>query len=300
MSRPASHLHAIFYALAGFFCWTCGDMFLKLANLMGLPKYEIMIVGGLGGMLSISLFLALRGELKKLRPKRFGGLAALGVLIFFNYICWQYALSYLPLANFYTILFLAPAMVAVLAALFLREKLDWRKSAAIAAGFAGVVISVNPALLLEGRISWIGYAAAFSGMLILSTQQIGMRLMGARESHECVAFYPRSAVILAGLIGIAIWGYEPMPWQGFVYALASGVVGGFGWLPMARAYKLAPAATVSPFHYSQIVTGALVGYLVWHNVPDLHLVAGAVVIIASGLYIIEHVRRAALAEKSPV
>jgi drug/metabolite transporter (DMT)-like permease len=69
---------------------------------------------------------------------------------------------------------------------------------------------------------------------------------------------------------------------------------------MAQAYKLAPAATVAPFHYSQIITGGLIGYFIWHDVPSLHLLIGAIIIIASGLYIATHARRAGQLAKTLV
>jgi drug/metabolite transporter (DMT)-like permease len=80
----------------------------------------------------------------------------------------------------------------------------------------------------------------------------------------------------------------------------TGFTGGIAWLLMTAAYKHAPAATISPFHYSQIITGALLGYLIWHDVPTLHLMLGGTVIIGSGLYIAAHARKAGKAPLAPI
>ena len=61
---------------------------------------------------------------------------------------------------------------------------------------------------------------------------------------------------------------------------------------MAHAYKLAPAATVAPFMYSEIISGGLVGYFIWHDVPTPRLLTGAAIVIASGIYIVTHAHRA--------
>jgi drug/metabolite transporter (DMT)-like permease len=68
-------------------------------------------------------------------------------------------------------------------------------------------------------------------------------------------------------------------------------LGSFGWVVMSKAYKNAPAAAVAPFHYSQMLMGALLGFLIWGDVPNRYLIGGACIIIASGIYLVRHERR---------
>ncbi len=291
MKKPSSHLRAIGLALTGFALWVGGDMFMKLAGETGAPKYEIMMIGGFGGMAVIFCITALRRQIGALRPKKHRALAALALMFFLNYMIWLKVLAHLPLANFYTVIFLAPTVAAIFAAVFMKEPLSLAKILAIIAGFIGVVIAVNPVALLHDREDWVSYGMAFLGMLSIVTQMLMMRFIGNHESRESTAFYPRIGAVIGGLILALIGGFEPIGAKTVVYSLATGAVGGMGWMCMAQAYKLAPAATVAPFHYSQIITGALLGYLIWHDIPSAHLLTGAAIIISSGLYIVTHARK---------
>lgn len=299
-SSPSKHLRAISYALAGFSFWVFGDVFMKLAVESGVPKYEVMSLGGFGGLVSLFLIYSLRGEVSTLRVKRVKPLLFLGLLFFMNYIVWVTALARLPLANFYTIIFLAPTVGSIVAALFLKEKLSFIKILAIVAGFIGVVIAVNPSTIINDRNDWISYGVAFMGMLIIVAQMLTMRSVGDSISREAIAFYPRIAAVIGGGCLVFIHGFAMPTPTGLLLSFLTGFVGSLGWLFMAQAYKLAPAATVAPFHYSQIITGGIMGFIIWHDVPSLHLLAGATIIIASGLYIVSHARKAGQLAKTLV
>jgi len=275
-------------------------MFMKLAKETGTPGPQIMAIAGFTGMAALFLLTALRGGIHHLRPKKPRVLVALGLMFLLNYMVWLIALARLPLANFYTVIFLAPTVGAIFAAIFLREALNLQKILAIIAGFVGVVIAVNPTQLFHDKSYWLGYAATLFGMFVIVTQMLTMRYAGNHESRESIAFYPRIAAVLGGVVGMILWGVEPMTMKGLLYSILTGSLGGFGWMCMAQAYKLAPAATIAPFHYSQIISGAFFGYLIWHDIPSFHLLCGALIIIGSGLYIVTHARKAGQLAKTLV
>lgn len=299
-SSPAYPIRAVLFALAGFTLWVIGDAFMKLAGDQKAPYYEIMVIGGLGGLVSILSATLLRGNRSVLRPRKIKVLFLLGVMFFLSYFCWLKALAHLSLANFYVFLFLSPTLVAFLASVLLKESLGWQKVIAILAGFVGVVIAVNPTQLFSANQNWGSYAAAIAGTLIVVSQQLILRFMAQHETRESSAFYPRFGPILGGGLIILIYGFDPLTPQAVFYSLMSGATGGIGWVFMAQAYKLAPAASVSPFHYSQIISGALIGYFVWDNIPTVHMLLGASVIILSGLYMVQHSHKAAKIANSPV
>ena len=136
-------MRAILYALAGFTCWVISDTLLKLLGEL-VPKYELMAVSSIGGMAIISGFSWFRGGIEKLRPHGWKGLLTLGILHLANFSFWVMALPHLPLANLYTVAFLSPIVVSILAAVVLREHFNWKHGLAIVAGFIGVIIAVNP------------------------------------------------------------------------------------------------------------------------------------------------------------
>ena len=293
MSSLHPHLRAIFYALLGFAGWVTADSCMKLAAELGVAKYELMAVAGPIGMAAIFIVTLLRGDLVKLKPHRPMGLALLALLFLFNYVCFITALPHMPLADFYTIIFMAPIIIAILAVVFLHEKINWQKALAIGAGFAGVIIAINPAGLFSGEKDWISRGMTVLGMLSMSVQMLMLRILGTHESRESMAFYPRLGAFVGGCIGIAIYGLEPMAAKAVFYSIMTGIFGSIGWLFVAQAYRLAPAATVAPFQYSELLFGAIFGYFIWHDVPNGHVLLGAAIIVAAGIYIVRHAHRAA-------
>jgi drug/metabolite transporter (DMT)-like permease len=294
VNQPVHYVRAISYALGGFCLWVFSDTCMKLAGEMDIPKYQIMSVSSVGGIGIIFAFAALRGGIGKLRPKKFGGLLTLGLLHLCTFTLWLSALRHLPLANAYTVAFLLPMVVAILAALFLHEHFNWKHGLAIIIGFGGVAIAVNPMQLIEhGSSTWISYSFVFASMLTMSVQMLVLRIIGPQESRECAAFYPRVIILIGSAIAGVFFGFTAMPFSGILYSMASGGFGSLGWLFMAQAYKLAPAAIVAPFQYSEIIFGVLIGYLIWHDVPSAHVIIGVLIIIASGIYIITHARKSA-------
>ena len=289
-----SYIKAIIFALAGFTCWVMSDMFLKLIGASNVPKYELMAVSSIGGMAIIFAVAAWRGDIKRLKPRKWIGLLILGILHLLNFLCWFLAISHLQLTSMYTITFMCPMIIAILAAFFLSEKFSWKHGLAIVIGFVGVTIAVNPTQLFSAGGHWRGYSYVFFASLLTSVMMVILRILGPRENREATAFYPRVVIFIGTIIAGAVMGFHPMPFKIIGLAFISGAVGSLGWLLMAQAYKLAPAATVAPFQYSQIVTGALVGYFIWHDLPNIHTLIGAAIIIASGIYIITHARKSAL------
>ena len=300
MTKPvlpeAAHpLRAIAFALTGFTCWAISDSINKLVLSMNVPNYQMMAINGMSGMLMIALVVYARGDRRKLKPRRLLPLLGYGLLLPINFCIILVALRYLSLTSFYAISFAAPLCVAGLSALFLREKLDGRKLGAIIAGFTGVLIAVNPMHIMDDRSTSIGILAAAVATLVFAVQQLLMRRLSRHETQESVAFYPRFVTITAGIIGIIIFGTHSITPSAIAYNCMAGCIGGFGWLCMAHAYKHATASTVAPFHYSQIISGAVIGYLVWGDVPKWNTVLGVAVIIASGIYIINHTRKKSIA-----
>jgi drug/metabolite transporter (DMT)-like permease len=289
-----AHLRAIVFAITGYAFWTLSDSFLKLAAGTGAARHEIMFFGGLSGMITISAVALLQGKVENLRPKKFGGLFVLGILYMLNVLAIIVCLRHLPLADFYVIIFMAPMMIALLAALFMKEYLSWTQGLAILAGFGGVIIAVDPVHLLGTGGDIFSYGVAFASLLLFTAQMLILRFVGRIETRECMALATRTVSVLGTLAVCLFWHFELMPAEGLLYSLSSGFLGSLGWLCMAHSYKLAPAATVAPFQYVQLIVGAVVGYLVWRDIPTPHVILGAAVIVASGLYIANHTRKAVL------
>jgi drug/metabolite transporter (DMT)-like permease len=198
-----------------------------------------------------------------------------------------WALQYLQLTVTASIFFLVPILVALLSAPLLGEKLDTRRWAAILAGFVGVLVVVRPG------------SAAFHPAILLSLANAVLyasfnmmtRKLAAYDPPETIQFLPALvATVLLAPFALAAW---QSPAGGFEWLLLClmGIFGGTGHYLLAMAHRYAPASTLAPFLYQQILYMALFGYLVFGNVPDKGTWIGAAIVVASGLYLFTRERR---------
>lgn len=192
------------------------------------------------------------------------------------------AISVIPLANAYTVTFIAPLLVTLLSIPVLGEHVGWRRGSAIVVGFVGVLVVLRPGLDVM-------HPAAFL-LLITATcfalYQIITRVMsaGTDETPLTMLFYLALVGTLV-LSAVVPFYWQPVAPSDWPWMAAMGVLGGTGHLLLIRALRLAPASLISPFTYTQLVWGLLLGYLVFADLPDLWTLVGCVVIVASGLYV---------------
>lgn len=283
MKFSLSDRGAIGFAVAGFTFWVLADTCIKLVGQSALPAYEI--IGFLG--LFIAAFLLayglLRRQVRTLWPQHPGRQFVRSCLDLGNNLCVVVALRHLSLTLFYILVFLAPMVTAVLGALFLREHMTWRRAAAVLTGFAGVVIAVNPfGSARQG--DWIGYAACMVCVACFSVNMVWSRVLTQTEPAESLTFF-------SGLV-MTVWGFglmlihaAPLTARLSAGLCAMGIFCALGSLCFFVALRHTTAATVAQYHYTQLLTGALLAYLIWHTRPTPFVVLGAVLIVASGMYI---------------
>jgi drug/metabolite transporter (DMT)-like permease len=283
MKSHPSHQRAMSLALAGFTLWVLTDTAIKLVGQTGLPWYEVLAFLGL----FMALFLVARGllrrDLQALRPHQLRPQLLRSALDLGNNICVIIALRHLTLTLFYILIFLAPITVALLSSLFLRERLSWRKLLAILSGFAGVVIAVHP---WHGsrEADPIGYTACLVCVACFSTNIVWSRVLTQTENPESLTLFSGGVMALVGF-GLMLVHAAPLNARLTALLVAMGVLCATGSLCFFVALRDTAAANVSQLHYTQLITGALMAWLVWRQVPGLDTILGAVLIIASGLYI---------------
>ena len=159
--EQVSDLKAIGFALAGFTFWVLTDTFVKIVGQSGLPPYEMVAFLGLFMAVFLAIYGFARGQQHLLRPHRLSRQVARACLDMTNNVCVVIALRHLTLTIFYILIFMAPIVTSLLSAIFLREGVPWQRAAAIATGFAGVMVAVHPWTgAREG--DWIGSPLAWS------------------------------------------------------------------------------------------------------------------------------------------
>jgi drug/metabolite transporter (DMT)-like permease len=289
MKANPSHLRAMALALAGFTLWVLTDTAIKVVGQTGLPWYEVLAFLGL----FMAVFLFARGlvrhDLRALRPHRLRPQFLRSGLDLGNNICVIVALRHLTLTLFYILIFLAPITVALLSSLFLRERISWRKLLAILAGFAGVVIAVHP-WGGSRQADWIGYTACFVCVACFSANIVWSRVLTQTENPESLTLFSGAVMTVVGFsLMLASTVMHPhatllTPRIGALL-VGMGILCATGSLCFFVALRDTAAANVSQLHYTQLITGALMAWLVWHQAPGLSTVLGAGLILVSGLYI---------------
>lgn len=206
-----------------------------------------------------------------------------------------YAFSVLPLAQTYAILFATPLLITLLAIPLLGEKVGLRRGLAVLAGLIGVLIVLRPG---AEPIS-LGHLAALTAAVCSSLASVVVRKIGARERSVVLLLYPMVANFV--VLGLALpLVYRPMP---ITHVGMLGIIAAFGFvatLLTIAAYRRAEAVIVAPMQYSQMIWAAVYGYLIFGETPDEYTLAGAAVIIASGLYIVMREGTARVSDHRPV
>ena len=192
------------------------------------------------------------------------------------------ALRYLQLDEAVAIIFMAPFLVAALSGPMLGEWIGWQRWIAIVVAFCGVLViarpglgGIHPAALLTAASS-VCYA-----LYILMT-----RLLARTDSNETTLFYSNTVGSVVMSIAVPFVWVTPEGSFNIFLMLMLGVFGGFGHYLLIKAHRLAPAGVLGPFVYIQIVSMTLLGYLVFRDVPNHWTLAGAAIIVASGLYLL--------------
>jgi drug/metabolite transporter (DMT)-like permease len=194
---------------------------------------------------------------------------------------FYWAISVLPLADVSAIYLASPIYVTGLSALFLGERVGWRRWAAVLVGFVGVLIALRPG---EAKLSMYALVALM-GSLSLSMSLVVTRRLRRVPNIVLVASQMAGLMLLMGTTAPGwVW---PTPVQAGLMVLI-GVVSMAGFLCMYRGLQLAFASVVVPFQYTSIIWAGLLGYLVFGDMPGASTLTGAAVIVGAGVFIMLH------------
>ncbi len=217
--------------------------------------------------------------------------------------CFFAAVRHMPIANAISIFFVEPFILTLLGALVLGEAVGWRRLAACAVGFAGALIVIRPSFSELGPVTLLPLATAFLfAIYMLLTRAMSQRMHPLTlQAHTALA---ATALILPPLVlldgsGLALW--DPV-WPGAraLWTLAGvGLVATVSHLFITYALRFAPAATIAPLQYLEIIGATAVGYLAFGDFPQPLTWLGIAVIVASGLYVFTRERQLGKRPKAP-
>ena len=291
LAKPTA-LHGIYLKMTALVLFCTMDAMVKaLGGTYG--SFQLMLFRSAIALIPVSVLIWQAGGLKIVKANRPWLQAARVAVGFGSLLGFFYVFPRMPLVDAYAISFAAPLFMVALSVPLLGEPVGWRRWTAVAVGFVGVLIMLDPWGMEFHPISLILLAATFC--YALST--ILVRLL-SRHDHDVVTLF-WFAFVSSGLsvVGaIPEWKWPPaMDW---LWLIVLGLLGGFAQILITRAWRLAPAAVLAPFDYTSIVLAVLFGYLWFQEEPSWTVWYGLPLVIGSGLYIL-HRERVRARQKVP-
>lgn len=277
---------AVALALIGGAVLTLNDAVIKTL-VHSFPTGQVLCLRGLFVFLPILFFAWRAGGLHRLRINSLKGQSVRGVCVIASAFLFVTGLQFLPLADIIAITFAGPLFVTAMAPVMLGEHVGWRRWSAVLIGFVGVMFIVRPT---GEAIQWAALlplgAAVFGGMRDLITRKIS-----ATETSEAVLFVTTAVVMLSGLATFPFGNWQPVTLEHLGLFLASGLLIGLAHFCLIESFRLGEAALVAPFKYGNLLWATLFGFLFFGHLPDWQTIAGAVVVVVSGLYILNREQR---------
>ncbi len=197
------------------------------------------------------------------------------------------ALRYMQLDEVLSIIFTFPFIVAIAAGPLLGEWIGWRRWSAICFGFAGVLVITRPGFGAVHPAALFSLAATICyGIYAVLT-----RIVSRVDSNQTSLFYNNFIGALLVLPVIPFVWQAPADWTVALLLVATGILGSLGHFCLIAGHRLAPASVLSPFIYTQLIWVVILGYVVFDHVPNGWTIAGATMVIGSGLYLLYRERQ---------
>jgi len=199
----------------------------------------------------------------------------------FSQTCPIIAFSLMPLASVVAINFSSPLFTTLVAILLLNEKVGFARWLALIVGFLGVLIVTNPG----ADTFQVGALFALANAMIYGSVTAAVRGMTATESAETLLMYQLLLITIFFSLMLPFGFAVPTAWD-TGWMLFNGLTNAIGQYWWTRALHLAPASAVTPFFYLSLIWAALLGYVVWGDLPTVGLLVGSSVVVGSGLFLL--------------
>ena len=257
--------------------------------------YQLLFLRSVFSLAPVAVLVRRAGVRRTLATKNLRALFARSMLLFMAFSSWVAALDMVPLADMVAVGMSMPLVVTAFGALFLGERVEYRRWAAIVAGFAGVLLIVGP----SGKFPLAATMLAASSVVFFGMAFVRTRRLGVTESAETMVLFQVCVNIVgSGLVLLLLPDLWLVPstvdWGLFA---ATGLCAGLAQFCMTSAFRSAPLSVVAPFEYFALIWAVVLGYVIWDNIPDAWTTVGALIVVASGLYIVHReaaLRRAAV------
>ena len=262
------------------------DALIKLAAETA-PAVQVIGLRGVFATLWCLLVLLATGGWRRMKTIAHPAVFTRGLLEAAAALTYLVALSHTPFAIATAVNLSTPFFLAVLAVVILKEDVRWRRWTAIAVGFVGVLMVIQPRPADLNAWTWVVVGSSLIGAI----RDVLGRYVPAHVPTAVMSFWSAAAVAILGLGLTCIEGWHPLSTRGLMLLIAASLLlaAGYQFLMQALRSK-AEFAVLGSLRYASVLWALVIGYVVWGNVPNELALAGIVVIVASGLYILKRQR----------
>jgi drug/metabolite transporter (DMT)-like permease len=241
---------------------------------------QILAIRGVVTAAGALLVCFLDGGTSAMRTERPVSLIVRGLLNFLTIVLFVTAVATLPLADAMAIAMAAPLFTLTVCYL-MGERVGIRRWSACVVGFVGVVIMLRPG----GSALNIGGLAAVGAALCYALLVVQTRRLTATETNGAMLLYSAMVVLIASAA------LAPLHWVSPTLAdvglmVAAGICVSLGHYWLVQGYRYGTPTVLAPIDYTSLFWGALMGWLIWGDVPDAGMVAGATLVVGAGLYVV--------------
>lgn len=248
------------------------------------PSLQVAALRAMSSLPLVCAYVLWRGAVRSLFRVRWSlhllrGALGIGMLALF-----AYGLRHLPLAEAYSIFFVAPLVITALSVPMLGERVGKGRWWAVAVGLFGVLVVLRPTG--AGMFTLSGLAILVAAVCY-AVSAITVRIVVRTDSVESQLFWLMAMVALgAGAMAAPQWVAVRMDDAWILLAVA--ITGFLGQLAITQAFRFGEASAIAPFEYTALAWGLLIDWSLWNTLPDAWMLVGAGIIVASGVYLVRH------------
>ncbi|HEX5778733.1 MAG TPA: DMT family transporter [Xanthobacteraceae bacterium] len=293
-------LFGILLQIFAMLCFTTQGAFVRYVG-DRIPVGEIVFARSFFGLLPLILWLMWQGKFKTMwQTSNLRAHLTRGVVNLGGMFCNFAGLARIPLADATALGYATPLFTVILAAMFLGEVVRLWRWLAVMVGLGGVLLMLSPHL---GQGSYedtaaLGAVFALSAAFLFGVAMTQIRHMAAKETTGALVFFYSAIGIVVSLCTI-YWGWVIPAGSDLIALVVMGILGGMAQILMTESFRRAEAAVLAPFAYTSMIWAVLIGYFWFGEVPAMVVLAGAAIVIASGLFVIWREHKLGLDRKRP-
>ena len=288
--RSADPLRGILLKVISVFFFVAMATMLKATQTI--PSGEMVFFRSFFALLPVLLYLGWKGRLRHaFATKRPLGHVLRGLVGVASMSLGFFALTRLPLPEATAINYATPLLIVIFSALLLGERVHYFRWTAVVIGLVGVIVILWPRLTIFaggaalGEAEAVGALAALMAAVLSAFAMMAVRNLVHTERTETIVTYFFISASILSLLTLPLGWVWPTPEQAALL-IGAGFFGGVGQLLMTSSYRYADMSVIAPFEYVSLILTIIIGFVIFADVPTLPMLAGAVIIVASGIAVI--------------